>query len=331
MSQAGDPLTPSPGQHLTWANVLIAFCFLLIDALLSIYFKLGISRSLLIAAARCAVQLYIMSLVLDRIFAANSLWAVALMALVLNLLAASEVTLNKAKYRYEGMFTVTLTSMIMGCVPCFAVASRFALSQDPWWAPSKFIPALGMALGNAISGVTIATSYTLEQLNSNRDKVETYLAHGATRFEACRPVATDALRLALTPIINQMPVIGLISLPGMFTGAVLGGADVDTAAKLQMIIIFCLSASTAFASLSACIATCGIMVDARGRIRPERAWSAKDGRPTPRVVRQPASSAAAAGDDPAAGALLGVQAQAMWYGIPEAWRRWRRQGNVQLR
>ena len=40
--------------------------------------------------------------------------------------------------------------------------------------------------------------------SENRDKIETYLAFGATRFEACKPIATDALRLALTPNINQM-------------------------------------------------------------------------------------------------------------------------------
>lgn len=38
----------------------------------------------------------------------------------------------------------------------------------------------------------------------NRDKVEMYLAFGASRVEACKPIAIDALRLALTPTINQM-------------------------------------------------------------------------------------------------------------------------------
>jgi ABC-type iron transport system FetAB permease component len=64
-----------------------------------------------------------------------------------------------------------------------------------------------------------------------------YLAFGASRFEACRPVAREALRLALTPTINQMrfvpyniqaiskpvftlndSVIGIIAIPGMMTG-----------------------------------------------------------------------------------------------------------------
>lgn len=50
----------------------------------------------------------------------------------------------------------------------------------------------------------------------NKDKVETYLALGASRFEACRPIATEALKVALTPTVNQMSVIGLISIPGPY-------------------------------------------------------------------------------------------------------------------
>ena len=38
----------------------------------------------------------------------------------------------------------------------------------------------------------------------NRDKVEIYLAFGATRVEACRPLAIQALKLALMPTINSM-------------------------------------------------------------------------------------------------------------------------------
>ena len=38
----------------------------------------------------------------------------------------------------------------------------------------------------------------------NRDKVEIYLAFGATRIEACRPIAIQALKLALMPTITSM-------------------------------------------------------------------------------------------------------------------------------
>jgi ABC-type iron transport system FetAB permease component len=44
----------------------------------------------------------------------------------------------------------------------------------------------------------------LKSPRENRDKVEIYLAFGATRVEACRPVAIQALKLALMPTINNM-------------------------------------------------------------------------------------------------------------------------------
>ena len=38
----------------------------------------------------------------------------------------------------------------------------------------------------------------------NKDKVEIYLSFGATREEACRSIAIQALKLALTPPVNAM-------------------------------------------------------------------------------------------------------------------------------
>jgi hypothetical protein len=55
----------------------------------------------------------------------------------------------------------------------------------------------------------------MRSLTEERDKIEVLLAFGATRTEACLPVAREALRLALLPAIQQLSVIGLISIPGM--------------------------------------------------------------------------------------------------------------------
>lgn len=42
-------------------------------------------------------------------------------------------------------------------------------------------------------------------LNSeNKEKIELYLSMGATRWEACRPIAIEAMRRAMLPTINQM-------------------------------------------------------------------------------------------------------------------------------
>jgi ABC-type iron transport system FetAB permease component len=61
---------------LAWINVLIGLLFIIFDALLSLVLGLGIGSSLVIAAIRSVVQLTIMGLVLDKVFASDTIWGV---------------------------------------------------------------------------------------------------------------------------------------------------------------------------------------------------------------------------------------------------------------
>ena len=56
----------------------------------------------------------------------------------------------------------------------------------------------------------------------------------------------------------------------MMTGAILGGSSVDQAAKLQMIIMFMLSSSTALASVLTTGLTLTMVVDRDHRVRSDR-------------------------------------------------------------
>jgi len=82
------------------------------------------------------------------------------------------------------------------------------MSIVPFWTPEQFIPVVGMLSGNSISAIVVSIDYVLKEFVENRDKIEVYLTFGASRLEACRPIAKQALRLALTPMISQMSVIG---------------------------------------------------------------------------------------------------------------------------
>jgi ABC-type iron transport system FetAB permease component len=45
--------------------------------------------------------------------------------------------------------------------------------------------------------------------------VDARLARGATWWEAVRPMIIAAMRLGLTPTLNNMRVLGLVAIPGM--------------------------------------------------------------------------------------------------------------------
>jgi len=181
-----------------------------------------------------------------------------------------ETVINKSKKRYTHMFPSVLFGMLGSTVPVSIIGIRFAMAVDPFWKPEQYIPIVGMLCGSTISGIVVSVSYVLRELHDNRDKVEMYLAFGASRFEACKPIAKEALRLALTPNINQMSVLGIIAIPGMMTGAILGGSSVEQAARLQMVIMFMISSSTALSSIVTTVLALSVVVDSEHRVRSDR-------------------------------------------------------------
>ncbi|ODN75298.1 hypothetical protein L202_06480 [Cryptococcus amylolentus CBS 6039] len=188
-------------------------------------------------------------------------------------------------------FPLILAAMLCGTIPVSVLGTQYAMAQHPFWQPDQYIPIIGMILGNAISSLGIALNTTHKEFSENKDKVETYLALGASRFEACKPIAVSALKLALLPTVNQLSVIGLISIPGMMTGAIVGGKSVEQAARLQMIIMFStalpskylymaeanvaavISASSALCTLIALFFSLSTLVDGCVRIRSDRLTS----------------------------------------------------------
>lgn len=67
----------SVNAELTWGNVGLALCFVLFNAVVSSCLGLGIGTSLTTAAFRCIVQLTLVAMILQRVFATENPFAVA--------------------------------------------------------------------------------------------------------------------------------------------------------------------------------------------------------------------------------------------------------------
>ncbi|KAI7831533.1 UPF0014 family [Gamsiella multidivaricata] len=235
-----------PMVELQWYHVAIASSLILVNGILSIVLGLGLEKRLFISAIRCIVQLSIMGLVLENIFSSNNPILNFLLALLLIFLGTYEAVFNVSKRRH--------IYMVKRCPLFFhattSTGTRLAMGVDPLHSPKEFIPVLGMLLGNTMTGISLGLDQCLSQFSENKEKIELYLSMGASRWEACRPIAVEAMRRAMLPTINQMSIIGLISIPGMMTGQLIAGASVMNAAKSQQIIMFMISGAAAFGTLS---------------------------------------------------------------------------------
>ena len=72
-------------------------------------------------------------------------------------------------------------------------------------------------------------------------------------------------------MLNQMSIIGLVSIPGMMTGQILGGTQPALAARYQAVIMFLVMASTSTGAGMACLLGISAVTDAQvGRVGPPR-------------------------------------------------------------
>ena len=70
-------------------------------------------------------------------------------------------------------------------------------------------------------------------------------------------------------------MIGLVSIPGMMTGAILGGASISQAVKYQQIIMFLISATTTLAVTMSVVICMLLCIDGNHQLRPDRVSSQK--------------------------------------------------------
>jgi hypothetical protein len=70
--------------------------------------------------------------------------------------------------------------------------------------------------------------------------------------------------------LTDCSVIGLVSIPGMMTGAILGGASISQAVRYQQIIMFLISATTTLAVTTSVVICLVVCLDGNHRLRPDR-------------------------------------------------------------
>ena len=255
--------------ELTWGSLAIASSLLLVNGALSVWLQLGLERKLAVAALRSAVQLTLLGYVLVPVFRFAHPAVVGAMAALMIALAAREAV-RRSSRRYRGVLGNALLSLVVGATITTFVGAKLVIGVEPWWQPRYLIPLLGMMLGNGLTGISLGLDRGLAMLDEGRDTVEALLAVGATRWEAARPVAREAVRTGMVPILNSMSVVGLVSIPGMMTGQILGGTSPEQAARYQILILFLIAAATAMGVVGAVLLSVRALFDDAHRLRVDR-------------------------------------------------------------
>ncbi len=258
-------------------DLVLASLLVLINGALSLAFRLRLERQYLIAAARMIVQLLLIGLVLTWLFdQVSALWT-GLAALAMVLFAGREIAARQER-PLAGLWRYGLGTgcMLLAATAITILALTTTLRPDPWYHPRYALPLLGMVLGNTMTGISLGLQSLSSGLWRARAGVEAQLALGATRGEATRPIAREALRAALMPIVNAMAATGLVALPGMMTGQILAGVEPVEAVKYQLLIMFLIAGGTGLGAVAAVLGGVRRLTDDRHRLRLDRLLPAEE-------------------------------------------------------
>ena len=195
-----------------------------------------LSKALLSSVFRMTVQLLLVGLYLKYLFELNNLW-LNLGWLMVMVTVANTSIVKGARLVPSRLFVVTQISLIIAVIGTCMIFLALLVRPEPFIDARYLIPVSGMLLGNCLHGNIRALETFFTDIREKEASYHTDLLIGATVIEATMPFFRKALRASLTPIIGSMATIGIVSLPGMMTGQILGGAIPLTAAKYQIAIM----------------------------------------------------------------------------------------------
>ena len=228
----------------------LGFAAILIVAagVVSLILRLGVERRLAVAAIRTVIQLGLLGLILERVFAVRNPVLVVLLLLLMTVFAAREAV-GRASRRYRGILADAWLTMVATCLVIGGVVTQVVVGVEPWWEPQYVIPLLGMILGNSLTGISLCLDRFMDYLEVRSAEVELQIAFGATRREALAGPLREAVRTGMIPIINAMAAAGIVSLPGMMTGQILAGSPPMQAVAYQIVVMFMIAAAVALGAM----------------------------------------------------------------------------------
>lgn len=215
----------------------LAFLFTLATAGLSLLRRDAMGKEILISTIRTILQVLLLGYVLTWIFKHPTLPVIFFFSALMTINSAIH-SRSRVKRKYKGLLLDSLLANALTIWP-LAVIGSLIMNQEPWWRPDLFLPLLGMLLGNVLNGISLGVDQFTHEVHSKKEEVLSDLAIGASPTEATGSAYRRSLRLAMTPVLNAMASMGVVSIPGTMLGQILGGQPPQEAALVQiMIMIF---------------------------------------------------------------------------------------------
>ncbi len=227
-------------QDLLFSNLLV-----LGTILISLMFSKKFYWKILWGALRTFAQLIIVGYILKYVFQYNTWWMSLLVLLIMHIAAGFICidSLGLSYKRFDFLFAAFI-SLTIAMTTTFIITNIFIIHFKPWYRADYLIPLSGMVIGNSINAITLYHKNVINSIKERKSFVQSLISLGIKGTTAIYEFTSEGFKTGIMPTINAMLMIGIVKLPGMVTGQIIGGANVTQAVYYQIVIMFMIAFAT---------------------------------------------------------------------------------------
>ncbi|MCD4781793.1 MAG: ABC transporter permease [Candidatus Omnitrophica bacterium] len=229
--------------NISFIHLGLTFLLLIIPIIICRIYRIALCKDIIYATVRMTVQLVLIGFFLKYLFKVNNpilnfLW------LLLMISIAVYSALNRSGMKISKIMWPTFLSFSLATLLVVFYLNTFIIRLDYVLDARYLIILGGMLLGNSLRGNIIGITTFYKSIQKDQKEFFYKLSLGATLEEAVLPYLRESIELALKPSLAAMATMGIVALPGMMTGVILGGVSPDIAIKYQIMIMMGIIVST---------------------------------------------------------------------------------------
>ncbi|WP_455143571.1 ABC transporter permease [Candidatus Hodarchaeum mangrovi] len=208
----------------------ISIILLILLIALTKWQQIGLEKMFIWSFTRGLVQILIMALILVVIFAITEIFLLVIVLLFMCFFAAYTV---KQRFPYPKVFTIESIAITFGSLSIISMAVILEI------IPLKgeyIIPMGGMVIANVMVMTGIVLERLISDVKKSQGNIEAALSLGDSPWNSIKSITKESYRAAMIPTTNRVAVLGIVTIPGLMSGMIIGGANPLIAAAYQIVI-----------------------------------------------------------------------------------------------
>lgn len=220
-------------------RIVFSILLLTLIVLLAYWQKVNLEKAFIWSFTRGFVQILLMASILLIIFELKNLLILYGVLLFMCVFAAFTA---KNRFPYPNIFKLELIAITTASIFVMVIVTIPILTIDTKPISiierqgTYIIPMGGMVIANVMVMTTIVLERLIADIKKSRGAIEAALSLGDSSWNSVKPIVKESFRAGLLPTTNRVAVLGIVTIPGLMSGMIIGGVSPIIAAIYQVII-----------------------------------------------------------------------------------------------